>query len=409
MSNYLEAIEEIDPTSISFANKFLPNGFRNPRHFLIGGGIGKGLEPESMEQLKSDIIERGIRTPIDCRRIHVDGKDILQLTAALQLNLPIIPARIHDNMSDEDAWKFAWRDDDIPKSIGENATASLVKFWRQQKYDDAKILDITGRTKAWLRQMDVLGELDPECFSAYSDGNISLRNAIRLAQIPDLELRVEILRTAIQDAEADYARQLQNAKASLNRAEDRVEIAQANVALAQSMGDDVDEANEELKVAENAKRSAENKYLEQKGQKPQARAGNLAAGAKKVGAKQIATSLSKAKLKKLLHTIDEWIENDGRDEEDDFIGEIQHLQLVRSIINSVLIGEVDIKSIFSQYYEETKNENSEDEVDEDEEWVGDEDDDEEWVDEENNEENDEEWADDDINEEDEEDEEEIDE
>lgn len=326
-----QGIHQIDPKSITFANQG-GAGFINPRHFHKAhvNGAPQGLDDESLTQLFEDIVERGVTKPLILRASGgswsgegnqlVDGER--RLLCSIKGDLPAVPCYIYDDMTDEEAWMVAWRENDTGKAIGENATAALVKHWREQGWVDDKILAVTKRTTQWLRQMDVLGQLDPESFDAFTKGCLSLRVALKLAMVEEMPLRHELLNETLNDAKADHSDWLAKQKKIISRIEDKMESAEARLAAARVMGSEEEqqEAQEELSRQEEALQEANQALQDGEESHPTAKAKNLARASKKVGARQVASALSKAKLKKCLKQMDEYIENDGMDTEDNYVG-----------------------------------------------------------------------------------------
>jgi hypothetical protein len=270
-------------------------------------------------------------------------------------------------MSDEEAWKVAWRSNDTAKAIGENATAALVKFWRQKGYDDTMILQITNRTSQWLRQMDILGNLDTKSFDAYAKGLLSLRVALQLSQVRDINLRQQLLDETLADAQHDQQAWVDRQKKIIDRMADKVETAEANLAAAEIMGSPESQeiAKKEVAKAEEALAQASAQLEEHKNFVPQAKNKNLSRASKAVGTRQTTSSLSKAKIEKCLEKIDKYIIDEGY-EGDDYIGEVDHLEIIRQVLNTILSGSDDFKTMLKEYYEsEPSDEEAEESEDED--------------------------------------------
>jgi len=376
-------VQQISPGEIIFADSLTDDGFCNPRHFHQGGEgelSAQGFENQSMEQLCEDIDTRGITNPLLLRKL--DNGDLIllagerRLRCAMKLEKESVPVRIYEGITDDEAWIIAWRDNDTGKPIGDNATAACVRHWRKIGFSDEKILEITGRTKPWLRQMDILGNLDLTTFEEYQNGRLSLRVALKLAAIEEVELRHALLKATLDDLAKDWQAEIGKREKAVTKAEDKVETADANVAAANVMGDDDDkeQASEEAEQAHENLNTAQAALEEAEDTTPQARNKNLNTASTVVGATHVSSSLSKAKIKKILKSLDKWLGNDGHDEDDEFIGEVDHLNLARAIVDSILTGGNQepialIKSVFSDYYVEDDadtEETAEQEVDDDE-------------------------------------------
>ena len=373
-----EGIFNIDPKTISFSNN-PGEGFVNPRHFHQQNGEGtkpQGLDDDSLRPLFEDIVERGVTKPLIVRASggswNKEGNQLVdgerRLVCSLRGNLEGVPCYVYDDMSDEEAWMVAWRENDTGKAIGENATAALVKHWRDQGWGDDKILALTKRTPQWLRQMDILGALDAKCFEAYTTGHLSLRIALKLAQVDDVDLRHELLEETLSDANADQKDWIAKQKKIISRLEDRIESSEARVAAAEIMGSDDEkrEAEAELAKHQEALQQATTALNQEKNIVPMAKNKNLARASKKVGAKQVASAVSRSKLKRALKQIDAFIENDGMDG-DAYVAEVDHLQIVRCILSGILEGNDNFKEILAEYYNGANGEVAEekDEADDD--------------------------------------------
>jgi hypothetical protein len=352
-----DGTHQVDPKQIVLADQLKEEGFVNPRHFHQAHEHAKpqGLDDESLSQLFEDIMERGITKPLILRVLNgqlqlVDGER--RLRCALKGDLPAVPCYIYDEMTDDEAWTVAWRENDTSKAIGENATAALVKHWRECGWNDDKILTVTKRTPQWLRQMDTLGNLDPECFAAYTKGFLSLRVGLKLAVIDDMALRRELLEETLADAKADHEEWLAKQHKVISRIEDKMESAEARIVAAQLMGSEQEqeEAVKELAKHEEALQEANELLENEQTTIPVAKQKNLTRASRKVGARHVGSALSKSKIKKCLKQVDEYIENEGMDG-DEFVGEVEHLQIVRHVLNTILLGNDDFKHMLSEYYD----------------------------------------------------------
>jgi len=112
-------------------------------------------------------------------------------------------------------------------------------------------------------------------------------------------------------------------------------------------------------------KEAEKAFAEEQANPAQAKAKNLTRASKQVGARQVASSLTKAKMGKLLKQFDKWIENEGQDG-GEFVGYLSHLHLGRNILMACLNGDDNMKKVFADYYEFVEAEGIEDNYDEEE-------------------------------------------
>jgi len=370
MENQWEFTEDlfmVDPRKIIISDT-IGNGFANPRHFHRGFEkdkklLGQGFQDEKMKRLKDDIKFRGIQNPLVCRKIIVDGIEELHLLAgerrlrcSLLLDLPTVPCHIKE-MDDKEAWITAIRCNDTAEPIGENATAGLVKYLQEEEgYENNDILAIFNRSEQWLKKMNTLGGLDPLCFKGYEEGRLTLRVAEILAKIDNIELRHQIYNDALADAEQVWEDRLAKYNKAVIRAEDKVETAKAIVSAAKLLGADpttVENAQKEKKEAEAKLEDAKNTITKHIKTTPQVKNKSLTEAGKKAGAEhQVAAALGKSKIKKLyLDKLDTYIENDGRDDDDTYLCEVEVLRIVRKVVNGILSGEKDLSKVLHEVLE----------------------------------------------------------
>ena len=358
----------VDPRKIVISDTIGDGGFANPRHFHRAvnkekGLLGLGFQDEKMERLRADIKLRGIQNPLVCRKVVKDGEEELHLLAgerrlrcSLDLNLPTVPCHIKE-MSDKDAWVAAIRCNDTAEPIGDNATAGLVKYLQEEEgYEKDDILAMFDRSEQWLKKMNTLGELDPLCFRGYEEGRLTLRVAEILAKIDDLDLRHQLYKDALADAEQVWEDRLAKFTKAVDRAEDKVETAKATVSAAKLLGADpatVDEAEKEQEEAEEKLEEAKDAIENHAKTTPQVKNKSLTEAGKKAGAQhQVAAALGKAKIKKLyLDKLDSFIENDGKDDEDEYLCEVEVLRIVREVVNGILSGEKDLSKVLHDVLE----------------------------------------------------------
>jgi ParB-like chromosome segregation protein Spo0J len=299
--------------------------------------------------MRNDIEERGIRHPLEVRLIDgviqlVDGER--RLRCVKTLGFKDVPCHVHEEMSDEEAWATAWRANDTAKEIGDNASASLVKHWKEKGYSDQKILDITNRSTQWLHQMYVLGKLDSFCFDAYTSGRVGLRVALDLAKIEDEEVRVKVCELGIKEAEITWKEQQSKIDKSVLNAENKFEIAEARLVAAESIGtleDEVEAGLEVEKTKENLDKANEEKTKHSE-TKPQMKKKHLLKASKKAGGK-VNSFLGKKKIERCLTDIEGLIETDESE-----VAYPEHLRLAKTLIKSFLEGENDVTKIFEGYY-----------------------------------------------------------
>jgi hypothetical protein len=177
-----------------------------------------------------------------------------------------VEARIHEDITDEDAWKIAFTENSTSVDIGEAATIALIKKWREIGWEDRQILQITGKSITWLRETDHIIQLDEKCFDAFTCNEINRSVAVDLSKVEDVSDRVARLERSKEFAEKRLMALRQKAKLDLEKAEEAFEIAEANSVDAEIIGanqskadTDLDEAQKKLEKHQTKSNSLEEK------------------------------------------------------------------------------------------------------------------------------------------------------
>lgn len=195
--------------------------FRNPRwHQMTGKLIGRGFEPDSMDQLRESIREHGLNHGLRCRWYPyqhprtktpstvqlVDGERRYRSICSLvgenvscfnPIDSEWVPARqLYEfvecrvtDMDDNTALAFALEGNATALDIGTGAQVALVHHLRKCGLLDAEILKICRKSPDWLCKTDKLFELDGETLKALYEDRISRSVARTLGTIPDLAKR----------------------------------------------------------------------------------------------------------------------------------------------------------------------------------------------------------------------------
>jgi hypothetical protein len=356
----------VDPGKITLADKFI-DGYINYRHFQEAPNEKKGkavvvFDDEEMQRLEKDIQQRGLHDPIilvEKDGIHICLSGERRVRIALKSKIPKIPAYVYKNLTKEEMWATSFRSNDTVSPVGENATAALVKYWREKEgFTSEKILEITGRSVQWLGQMDTLGTLDPKCFEAFRKGFLTLRTAIKLANVDDDGLRIRLCDMAIEDSEKDFATDARKLDDAVEKAEDGVEVADSIGAAAKLLKTGRRKKDADIKEdADNKKVAADEKLKDKKKDRAthqrkgaQAKNKNLKKAVKDLKAqKEVPSVLTKSEVTKCLEETDELIRSHGK-ENGEIVAEEEHLRLAKVIFECVLVGEANIKKIFEEYY-----------------------------------------------------------
>lgn len=249
--------------------------FENPRH----GGLFKnvispaGLDRGSIEQLRLQIAEEGLNSPLICRLY--DGKiqvvDGERRFRAIQLLINDPSALVYDQhsgekipanvalseiechirmMSDLDAYRCANGTDATSVSHNENSLVVLVKYLLDCGVADADILRATAKSKAWLgRTKNLVTELDDKTLQKLATGKLSVTGAAYAVKEKDLDLRQEIVDSMIRTADEEYEHSVRAAEEAVQRKKEQLGVAKSLAALGEP-GADVAAAEEDIKTAE---------------------------------------------------------------------------------------------------------------------------------------------------------------
>lgn len=243
----------------------------NPRRTPLPDGTvcRQGLDEQNISELSESIRRQGLNDPIQVRQLedgtlHViagerrcnairslidadsecyDAEDSAWKTA--EEVYEYVEARLHQNISDEEAWEIAFQENSTSIDIGDNATIALIKRWRELGWDDSAILKMTGKSITWLRETDHIIDLDHDTFSAFAAGELNRSAAVDLSKIEDVTERLQRLERAKEYAQKHLDALRQRAKKELDRAEMTAEFAEASVVEAEMTGGDAHSASQE--------------------------------------------------------------------------------------------------------------------------------------------------------------------
>ena len=378
--------------------KFSPDEF-NPREFgpesKDSQRAGVGFDKESLRALEDTICDKGLFKPLICRFVNekleiVAGcrsycaitnarkrrrKDCLNVDTdkkeSYKTALSKIEVRIMD-LDDDEARSVAWVENDTAVPIGDVATVQTVKHYRAAGFDDDKIISLTGnKSGQWLRNIDKIISLDEKSYSCFCEDNINLSVAQALAEVEDLEERHILLDFTIKFANARSKEKVDRAKKSLAKAENKEEIADASVAVANLIG--TEEEKESAKdTHEEVLKSVEEKQeaVDQAENSQQAKATDLKKAISTTGtsgSKKISAALREAKIRKLyLNPLAKLIEHDGLNEEGSLVVSVDNLNIAFSIVNGILTGKTDVVAVLKDIIKlEEEEEYSEEEYSED--------------------------------------------
>lgn len=244
--------------------------FGNPRYVRNSNGrlVGQGISRQEMDELRSQISEQGLQNPLLLRPsqdklVLVNGERrlrcIMQLVKDKEedcLNLETgdyddavvvyeyIDCRIQE-MSDEEAFHYAFTGNDSAVPIGEIATLQFVRYLRGCGKSDREIMALTSKSITWLRETDtLLGK--PEVLEALANEDINRKVALKLAKLESAEARLDRLSRLAEAASERVQKVQKKLEQDIERAKEQQELAEASVAVAEEMDGDVEGAQQTL-------------------------------------------------------------------------------------------------------------------------------------------------------------------
>ena len=340
--------------------------FGNPRYFVQNGKMNaKGLlnDTPEMESLREAIRSQGLKHPPQLRAFKtpdglkfeiVDGerrvRSILKLASDnVEVYNPStqeyvlaseqyewIQVRIEE-MDDKTAISRAFSSNDRAVNIGEAATAVLVKKLRKCNLNDKEICDLTGRGIAWLRETDKIINLDNTTFQALISEKINRTLALKLSELDNEEERLEKLESLLDAAQIRLEKVQAKLSEAVEHAEDRAEMAEAEVIEADMRGVDSEKA-------ERRKDKAEKRVKEIKEHKQELADKGPKANVKDWEGNKPLTSI---KLKKhWVATLDSLLEND---DDDSGTIDLADAKLLRLACDKIEQGEKDVIQFLRDY------------------------------------------------------------
>lgn len=334
--------------------------FFNPRHLgnYENDGktfLGQGFNAEDMKELLNDISVAGLDYPLLTRWILKDDVVKLQVydgerrwrcvdrlieqdtkvwSTEHQTMLPAkevykyIPCRIK-GMSDDEAMQRACAVSQTAVKWGDAALARLIKKEYERGKDDAAICKLLNKGSQWVRETNMLNDLDEFCFNYLLQGKVNRAVAKKLLKIEDIEERKRLCELTYTDAVMSYATTVQKAEVALEKSEDKEELVEAELEEAK-LNNASPEELEELEADVQAAK-----------EKTQKRKQNKAASARPMGksknlrnAGNGSKSVTSAKVNKQLKVIKELIEKN-----DETYGPINILKAIVASLEALIAGE----------------------------------------------------------------------
>lgn len=383
----------VKPENLIFAEPPANGEFGNPRT-ILSGFVPKGLSEEEMEELYESIRTTGMDHPFKARPITKNGKIILQIVdgerrARTIFKLKKDNASCYDQiteefkpaselyatvecrikeMDDQTAFKNAYQKNDQSVSIGEAANIALIRTWREAGFTDEQIMDMTGKGISWLRETDRLCTLDEETFEALATNKINRTAASDLANEPNLEQRIELLKTSLVKAQERNEVTKQILEEEIDKTEMKAELAAAAAVEAEFNQDDEAKEAATTRMERLRKKALDKKkkVAEISDTTPQVTSKDLA-NAKKQKAQEgngeaPVKALSRSKIEKFWREpVVAFIKAEGLDEENKPVEgiDLEDARLTKLLLDHIDKGEKDVMRILKAHMKQKEKRASE--------------------------------------------------
>jgi hypothetical protein len=240
--------------------------FKNPRRIMVKGRLtGQGLDKETMDELREAIRTEGLQHPLTlCGESNLGNKRLTLLNGerrklcidklisdkaecfdpasktwkpAAEL-YEFIPCNILIDIDEKEKYKVAFSSNERAIEIGEGATVTLIRSWRQAGWQDSDIQKATTKSITWLRDTESLLNLDDHTFDALVMGEINRTVALELAKIADKKERIRRLEKSREHAALRLESIQKNIQNEVAEAEEVAEISDAQIRHAELTGGD---------------------------------------------------------------------------------------------------------------------------------------------------------------------------
>lgn len=354
--------------------------WHNPRRLgkIEGNTLGRGLDKQDMQELYTSIKDEGLMLPFVARWIIkedgnlsaevVDGErrwrcidrqiKKVELVKSRKLGDMLPATDVHAKVicrvvvgDDKDALRIAFMVSDRSVPWGEGATAKLIKKLRKAGFSDEDILKETKKSFQWLREMDEICNLDELTFDYLTDGRINRALGLRLAKIEEIDRRHKYLHASYDDAVQNHQEELAKADEDLEKAEQKEEVLESE--LAEVQGDTEAEKEVAAKLEAAKSRTQSKRQKRQEAARPRAKTKNLRNAAAKIAeeeegegiAEDVATALRPGKIRLYSDTIANLIGKNGKDEDGKEVFTVATLHVLQAVIKGILGGEEDVMKI----------------------------------------------------------------
>jgi len=337
--------------------------FFNPRHLgkCIEDGAalkGQGFNKEEMHELLNDIQRNGLEYHLCGFWTKKDGKIKAKVNDGERRFRCLDRMRVKDEkawspkdqrfmsakeiyakipikikpMSEEEALMRACAVSETAVKWGDAAMARLIKMLYAIGKNDEAVCKIVNKGPQWVAETYALNDLDELCFSYLLAKKINRTVAKNLLKISDENERQQKCVDAFNDAVSTHATAVMDAETAVEKAEDKEELARAELEEAKLSGADVEIIEKlEKKVVEAGVKTKVKKQGRASSAKPIAKSKNF------LNATGGVKSMTVSKVIKQLSGIKELI-----DKNDETYAPVATLKIIQVVLNALLHGD-DIK------------------------------------------------------------------
>lgn len=332
--------------------------FFNPRHLGKSDEEavkGQGFNKEEMHELLNDIQHNGLEYHLCGFWTEKDGKvkvkindgerrwrcvdrmrakddkawspSAQQFMSAKEV-YERIPIKIKP-MSQEEALMRACAVSETAVKWGDAAMARLIKALYAKGKGDEAVCKLVNKGPQWVAETYALNDLDDVCFNFLLTNKINRTVAKQLLKIEDVADRQRICEDAFKDAVANHTAVVAEAEVAVEKAEDKEELAKAELEEAKLNGADAETIEKlEQKIVEAGQKTKVKKQNKAASARPMAKSKNLRAatgGSKSMTASKISKQLSIVKT--------------AVDSNDETNAPLATLKIAQVILNALLNGD----------------------------------------------------------------------
>jgi len=270
-----------------------------------------------------------------------------------------VPCQIFACNSDLQALALAWAENKSRINLTEGHEIAEVVKLRAAKATDGQILEILQQDQKWLAETDkLIAGLDASSLADLFEGKIDRQSAIELAAIEDEDIREKVRNAAHESAAETCQKRIERLQSQIEKALDRKEIAEGNLAVADTPKQRK-KAQQEIQAAET---DAANMAKRRDGMQPVASSrdvrqaarditGDVPAPKGKRGPKSGPRKMRENRLKEGKEYFTSILRNSGRCPEGTFTAQVDAVKLIIKILDeNILVGNHDWAGTLRRHY-----------------------------------------------------------